>query len=302
MKIECKYISEIIEILPEESKAKLNDLIIKCIDDNDYIRLIINIEIDLIIKSISKEYLMTVFSWIADKDINNVNDFIKYLITFCGRDFCQSSFQSDCSDDYISYITDEEFINFLSPSELKLDKLKLKSKHKFWTKRINKLGLSKFRGPFKNKDGDSRIPWVTLKSILQNEFVALKYSGTFGEFINDKLGLGYGTSSANSASFISIKYPNTVDIILKKPTFIDGSLYGFPGRFINTVPYYKFHGRTISTNGNLDGFPEAVHTAIEKLSDEFEFDYVGASKAVIEDTNINKAAYLRFNTAISYHV
>lgn len=298
-----KCINAIINKLEGRRKDELERIIHKCIENNDYIRLIINIEIDLLIDSLPPNYLENKFKQIDIDSCLRESDLIYSLIKECGHDFCISNFENNSSGDYITYLTDEEFINFLAPKQLKITKHKLKKNSKFWVARLNKLGLSKFRGPFKNKgEGQSRIPWVTKESLVLKDY-GKSYIKTLslGEYVNDKLGLGCGSSSKDSVNFISIKYPTTLEIPLKKPTFIDGSLYGFPGRFVNSSPYLKFHGRTVCTNGSKDGLPEAVHDPLPALTNDFVFSFVGASRAIIDDINITKTALLRFKTAIKYH-
>lgn len=294
--MEFRLIQSIIEGLPISRKEILLKLLNECVSNEDYIRLIINIEIDLLIKSIELKYLD---EKLKSKELPidlTPDNFVKFLIETCGRDFCLSHYESITNEDYISYITTEEFISHLCPAIFTLDKVSIERNPERWVKILNKHGLSNFRGPFKHKYGDPRIPWVTKFSYVSNKFEEIKDSTiSFGDFINDALGLGYSSTDSGVTSFTAIRYSNKVAYKIYKPTFIDGSLYGFPGRFINDKPYLDNHGRTVSTNKGSYSMPEAVHKPIDKLTDDFIFEYIGPAHAVIDDSNLTKIALERFN-------
>lgn len=265
------------------NKFNLGRVLIASSKVESFLVLLINIEIDLKIKSVPLEDLIDFFNSYQKIDLDLpvqgiIKEYMKQLMLFFKDTLCQSAY---------SFVSDAECINAIEYSTLyqcygsKISMEANLSNYEEFVDNANETGLLNSFTPYRgsiNKDGkiESRIIWLAkhdeLIAAIDNHPNKIAASAA-----NDILGLGFSNSSGEDI-LLYIVFPAESKNRNYKPTFKEGCIFGYPDKyfyFLNSKAIDEGWGKTRSTNAGRYGVCETVSPSIYKITDDFKLGAFG---------------------------
>lgn len=282
------------------NKFNLGRVLIALSKVESFLVLLINIEIDLKIKSVPLEDLIDFFNSYQkiDLDLPNqriIKEYMKQLMLFFKDTLCQSAFSFVSDAECINVIRYLDFKKCHANTEITLDIGK--GNYEKQIKLINDVGLSNMTTPFRcaMDDDDKRNPRIMWLAKYDELMEAIDIHPDVAAIaVNDILGLGF----SNNDILLYVVFPADSKNINYKPTFKEGCIFDYPDKdiyFLNSKQIGKGWGKTRSTNAGHYGVCETISPALYEITDDFKLGAFGKYSANIDLSNILSQALVRLN-------